>query len=83
MACPEYVKLTAEIHKAMMSEDMARASSPRQYPYNSAKKRQEVVDNAARGVHQAYGHRNTHIKECEACRADGRKPEQYDSRGHF
>lgn len=66
-----------------MSEDMARQSSPKQYPHNSIKKRQEAIDAAARGVHQAYSRRNEHISDCELCVAEGRKPEQYDSRGHF
>ena len=83
MPCPEYDKFTDEIYKAMRSEDMARGSSPKQYPHNSVRKRQEAIDSAVRGVHQAYWRRNAHISECEACKADGRKPEQYDSRGHF
>lgn len=83
MPCPEYDKLTGDVHRAMASEDRARESSPKQYPYNSDKKRQEAIANAAGGVHQAYGRRNVHISDCEACKADGRKPEQYDSRGHF
>jgi len=83
MPCPEYDKLMDEIYKAMMGEDMARGSSPQKYPHNSVRKRQEAIDNAAHGVHQAYWGRNAHISECEACKADGRKPKQYDSRGHF
>jgi hypothetical protein len=78
-----YNKLSDDVVRAMVSEDMARGSSPKQYPHNSALKRQEAIDTAARGVHQAYWRRNTHISECEACKADGRKQEQYDSRGHF
>jgi len=83
MPCPEYDKLSDDVNRAMMSEDNARGSSPKQYPHNSEKKRQEAIGNAACGVHQAYGRRNAHISNCEACKADGRKPEQYDSRGHF
>jgi hypothetical protein len=83
MPCPEYEGLTGDIVQAMVSEDMARGSSPKQYPHNSVKKRQEAIDNAARGVHQAYWRRNAHIRGCEACKAEGRKEEQYDSRGHF
>ena len=83
MPCPEYDKLTETVARAMVSEDMARASSPKQYPYNSVKKQLEAIDNAAHGVHRAYWQRNAHIIECVACKADGRKPEQYDSRGHF
>jgi hypothetical protein len=83
MPCSEYDKLNDERYKAMMREDMARGSSPSQYPHNSDKKRQEAIANAAREVHQAYSQRNAHIRECDACKADGRKPEQYDSRGHF
>jgi len=83
MPCPEYDKLNDDRYKAMMREDTARGSSPRQYPHNSEKKRQEAIANAAREVHQAYSLRNAHISECEECKADGRKPEQYDSRGHF
>jgi biotin carboxylase len=83
MPCHVYDKLTDEIYQAMRSEDMARGSSPKQYPHNSDKMRQEAIVNAAQGVHQAYGHRNAHLSECEACKADSRKQEQYDSRGHF
>jgi hypothetical protein len=83
MPCPKYDKLTEDIGRAMVSEDRARDSSPKQYPYNSDKRRREAIDNAALGVRQAYGRRNAHISECEACKADGRKPEEYDSRGHF
>jgi len=83
MHCPEYDKLCDDVARAMVSEDMARGSSPKQYPHNSEKKRQEAIASAARCVHQAYSRRNAHISECEACKADGQKPEQYDSRGHF
>jgi len=83
MACPEFDKLSDEVARAMLSEDMARGSSPKQYPHNSDKKRQEAIANAARGVHQAYSRRNAHIDDCSECKADGRKPGQYDSRGHF
>ena len=83
MPCSEYDKFSDEVARAMVSEDMARGSSPKQYPHNSDKKRQEAIDNAARNVHQAYSLRNVHIGGCEKCKADGRKAEQYDSRGHF
>jgi hypothetical protein len=83
MACAEYDQLMKDRARAMMSEDMARGSSPQQYPHNSLKKRQEAIDNARHGVHQAYGRRDAHINDCVTCKAEGRKPEQYDSRGHF
>jgi hypothetical protein len=83
MPCPEYETLSQDVVKAMMSEDMARGSSPAQYPYNSDKKRRETIDRASVGVHHAYQRRNQHINECETCKADERKPEQYDQRGHF
>jgi hypothetical protein len=43
MPCPVYDKLTDEIFQAMRSEDMARGSSPKEYPHNSEKKRQEAA----------------------------------------
>ncbi len=49
--CPEYDKLIDDVARAMVSEDMARGSSPKQYAHNSAKKRQEAIENVARGVH--------------------------------
>lgn len=73
MACGDYDRLSEDVARAMMSEDMARQSSPKQYPYNSTVKRQEAIDRAARGVHQVYGRRNAHIGECETCKADGRR----------
>ena len=83
MPCSEYDKLDHDRTRAMMSEDMARGSSPKDYPHNSDKKRREAIANAANGVHHAYGRRNAHVNDCEACKADGRKQEQYDSTGHF
>jgi hypothetical protein len=83
MPCPEYDKLSDDIARAIMHEDRARASSPKQYPHNSDRKRQEAIDNADHAVRGAYSLRNGHISGCEKCKADGRKLEQYDSRGHF
>jgi hypothetical protein len=82
MACPEHDKLRIDIATAMVREDMARQSSPKQYPYNSLKKRQEAIEGARGAVHRAYQRRNSHILTCEACKTDGQQLEQYDSFGH-
>ena len=83
MPCPEYDKLSHGVARAMMSEDVSRGSSPKQYPHDSDKKRREAIADARSGVHHAYGRRNAYSSDCEACKADGRKQEQYDSTGHF
>ena len=83
MPCTEHDELRTAIAKAMMREDMARQSSPKQYPYNSTKKRQEAIEETIRGVDRAYAQRNAHIGTCETCKADGQQPEEYNSYGHF
>jgi hypothetical protein len=54
MACPEHDKLRIDIATAMVREDMTRQSSPKQYPYNSLKKRQEAIEGASCGVSRGY-----------------------------
>jgi hypothetical protein len=82
MPCPEHDALSKELFQAMHAHDRYRDSVT---AHLSAKNRAEGRAREASNLRSKQYTLNSHIEKCDACKAEGRKPNPDDLAGnhHF